>query len=58
MPAIKLNKKHLDGVIVVKEMRDYSNEPFFKMKAEKAKAFIEKHGLPKSFQKKVDDKKQ
>jgi len=33
-------------------MRDYSEEPAFKKKAEKAAGFIKKHGLPKTTGKK------
>jgi hypothetical protein len=39
-------KPNSKGVIVVKNMRDYSNDPYFIKKAEKAKATIEKYGLP------------
>lgn len=28
-------------------VRDYSNEPYFVKKADKSKAFLEKHGFPK-----------
>lgn len=42
-------KTNRDGVIVVKHLRDNSNDPFPRMKTEKAKAFIEKHGLPEGF---------
>lgn len=45
MPTVRTNKKHLDGVIVVKEMRDYSNEPFFVKKKEDAIAFLKERGL-------------
>jgi hypothetical protein len=41
------NNKHLPGITVSSDMRDYSKEPFFVKKAEKARAFIAKHGLPK-----------
>ena len=37
---------------VKKNMRKYSNEPFFVEKAEKAIAFLKKHGLPKASKKK------
>jgi hypothetical protein len=39
-------------VTVVKKMKDYSEEPVFKRKAEKAIAFLKKHSLPKTFKKK------
>jgi hypothetical protein len=41
------NKKHLPGITVDPNMTDYSKDPFFVKKAEKARAFIAKHGLPK-----------
>ena len=31
---------------VVKNMRDYSNDPVFKRKGEEAKEFLKKNGLP------------
>ena len=37
---------------VVKKMKDYSDEPAFKKKAEKATEFLKKNGLPKVFTKK------
>jgi hypothetical protein len=43
------NKKYFDLNEVYKvepATRDYSNEPYFVKKAEKAAAFIKKHGLP------------
>jgi len=52
MPAIAVKKEKSSSVAVVKKMRDYSNEPAFKKKAEKAIAFLKKHGLPKAFTKK------
>lgn len=48
--SIKKNKK--DNIPVVKGMRDYSNDPTFKKKAEEAAALIKKYGLPKSAKKK------
>jgi len=48
--AIKKDKSH--NVTVVKKMKDYSEEPVFKKKAEKAIAFLKKNGLPKTFKKK------
>jgi hypothetical protein len=53
MPAISVKKEKATNVTVVKKIRDYSEEPVFKKKAEKAVAFIKKHGLPKSFKKKA-----
>lgn len=52
MPLITKKKIKNDNIIIVEKMRDYSNDPFFKKKAEKAKAFLEKHGIPDSFKKK------
>lgn len=34
------------GIIVVKKLRNYDDDPYFKEKHERAKAFIEKNGLP------------
>ncbi len=52
MPSIESKDKKPGNITVVKKMRDYSDDPFFKEKAEKAKAFIKKNGLPKGFSKK------
>ena len=52
MPTIILNKEKKTEIAQVKKMRDYSKEPVFKKKAEKAVAFLKKHGLPESFNKK------
>lgn len=41
-------------VTVVHDMRDYSKDPYFVKKLEKAKAFIEKNGLPKGWEIKKD----
>ncbi len=41
------DKKHLPGITVNPNMRDYSKDPFFVKKAEKARALIAKYGLPK-----------
>ena len=49
MPAVAIKKEKKIGVTIVKKMRDYSDEPAFKKKAENAIAFLKKHGLPKSF---------
>lgn len=49
MPKVKIPKQL--NIIVVKEMRDYSNDPFVIKKAEKAAAFLEKHPLPKELTK-------
>lgn len=52
MPTVAVKKENTTHVAIVKKMRDYSNEPAFKKKAESAIAFLKKHGVPKSFQKK------
>ena len=51
MPAVEANKQKSDNITVVKKMRDYSQDPAFQKKKEKAAAFLKKHGLPKSFSK-------
>lgn len=38
-------------ITIIKKMRDYSNDPFFKKKEEEAIKLIKKHGLPESFKK-------
>lgn len=50
MPKTKIPKQ--SNITVVKNMRDYSNDPLVIEKAEKATAFLKKHGLPKSVKKK------
>lgn len=52
MSTIKTKEKEKNDIIVDKNMRDYSDDPFFKKKAEDAKAFLEKNGLFKSLSKK------
>lgn len=52
MPTVASKKEKTNSITVVKKMRDYSNEPAFKKKAEKATEFLKKHGLPKAFEKK------
>ena len=46
--AVKKEKKNKSGVTVDENMRDYSNDPFVKKKAETARTFFKKHGVPKS----------
>jgi hypothetical protein len=41
------NKKYSLDVIIDPNMPDLSKDPYFVKKAEKARAFIAKHGLPK-----------
>ena len=52
MPVAVTRTKKDIAVTVVKKMRDYSQDPFFRKKAEKAKAFLEKYGLPPQTKKK------
>ena len=54
MSTIAINKGKADkgNITVKKNMKDYSNEPCFVKKAEKAMVFLEKNGLPKSITKK------
>ena len=40
-------KKYEAAISVDPNMRDHSKDDFFVKKAEKARAFIAKHGLPK-----------
>lgn len=41
------DKKHLPGITVNPNMRDYSKDPFFVKKAERARALVAKYGLLK-----------
>ncbi len=41
------DKGPLPGITINPNIRDYSKDPFFVKKAERARAFIAKHGLPK-----------
>ncbi len=43
----KADQKHLPGITINPNMRDYSKDPFFVKKAEKARAAVSKYGLPK-----------
>jgi hypothetical protein len=46
----KNDKKTSSGKVVVsRDVRDYSKEPFFVKKAEAAKKIIDQYGLPKNF---------
>jgi hypothetical protein len=49
MPTASIKKDTAANVTVVQKIRDYSQDPFIKKKAERAKAFIAKHGLPKGW---------
>jgi hypothetical protein len=53
MPTSTTKKNITVNVTVVKKMRDYSQDPFLKKKAERAKAFLEKHPFPEEFKKNV-----
>ena len=52
MPAITTKNSTSVSVTVVKKMKDYSQDPFFKKKVERAKAFLTKHPLPEETKKK------
>jgi hypothetical protein len=52
MPVTATKKKGDIKITVVKKMRDYSSDPTFRKKAEKVKAFLQKHGLPPQAKKK------
>ena len=45
--GLTVNKKGNSAITIDPNMRDYSKDPYILKKAEKARAFIEKHGLPK-----------
>lgn len=47
MPTTNKKKKE-PTYTIVKDMRDYSQEPYFLKKTESAKAFLKKHPLPPS----------
>jgi hypothetical protein len=49
MSTSKTNKDQFLNITIVKELRDYSNDPVFKKQVEEAKEFLKKHGLPKSY---------
>jgi|GEM_PF-2343788 len=48
MPEVKkvVNRTQNSDIVVVNQTRDYSDEPFFVEKAEKAKAFLKAHPVP------------
>jgi hypothetical protein len=53
MKTSTINKEQKTRAAEVdKKMKDYGKAPFFIKKAEEAKAFIQKHGLPKDLPKK------
>ena len=50
MAEVKKKRKKFSSkktVTIKKGMKDYSNDPFFKNKAEAMKAILKKNGLPK-----------
>lgn len=51
MSATSSNKDQYQPlkITIVKELRDYSNDPFVKRKREEAIKFLQEHGLPKSY---------
>jgi hypothetical protein len=52
-----LNKKYNISVKIDKNMPDYSKDPFFIAKNERAEKFIAEHGLPDSPKNKTKAKK-
>ena len=48
----KADKKHLPGITVDPNMRDYSKDPFVIKKVERARALLAKYGLPEEPKKK------
>ncbi|MGB8195139.1 MAG: hypothetical protein WCF67_24600 [Chitinophagaceae bacterium] len=48
----KLVNKATENITIVDNMRDYSKDPVFVKKAQNARKFIEKYGLPEGFDKK------
>ena len=49
MSTSKTNKDQFLNITIVKELRDYSNDPVFKKQVEDAKEFLKEHGLPKEY---------
>lgn len=49
MSAVVNNQEQSNEITVVREMKDYSRERVFKEKVKKAKEFLQKHSLPKTF---------
>ncbi len=49
------NKKYeiKGSITVVENMRDYSQDPYFRKKAENAKKNLEKYGIPKEFESRI-----
>ncbi|AEV98289.1 hypothetical protein A4D02_22960 [Niastella koreensis] len=49
MSATPSLEDYTKNIIIVKELRDYSNDPFVKRKREEAIEFLKEHGLPKEY---------
>ena len=52
MGNVGTNKKFTVEIIVDKSIRDHGDDPAVQEKARRAVAFLKKHGVPKSFEKK------
>ena len=52
MASVETKKKDAAKVKVAKKMKDYSNDPAFKKKAEAAAEFLKKNGKPAAGKKK------
>jgi hypothetical protein len=52
MGNVSTNKKLTTDVVVDKSIQDHGNDPAVQERARKAVAFLKKHGVPKSFEKK------
>ena len=46
--ALNDHTRRESSITVVRNMRDYSNDPFIIKKVDKARTFIAKHGLPEN----------
>lgn len=51
------NKPHLPGITADPNMPDFSKDPFFVKKVERAREFIAKNGLPKDKRAKIKKEK-
>ena len=49
MTIKEFNEKWGIKAIIVDELPDYGNDPYFVKKAEEAKAFLEENGLPEEY---------
>lgn len=52
MGKVSTSKKFTVKIIVDKSIQDRGNDPAAEQKARRAVAFLKKHGVPKSFEKK------